>query len=191
MTEMSEGALFVFVLLVIFTYIQLGSVADAAAIGALLAGIAVENFIPEERFELVEDEVKAVTYGFFGPLFFLWVGIDSNIDYLLAVPLLVLAQMAIVKAAKLIGSYTVGRSELGGKESIFVGVALSVKFSTSIVIVKLLFERGLIGDQLYSVLIASKIGFKFLVPFLLAYLLTRWQLVPPGPVAGNSSGSAT
>lgn len=180
-TEMSEGALFVFVLFIFFTYIRIGSLADAAAIGALLAGIAVENFIPTERFELVEDDVKAVTYGFFGPLFFLWVGLDANIDYLLTAPLLVIALIVVVKATKIGGSYLLGRSELGGKRSLFMGVSLCVKFSTSIVIVKLLFERGLFGSELYSVLIASTIAFKFIVPFLLAAMYSRWEITPPEP----------
>ncbi|MDY7083305.1 MAG: cation:proton antiporter, partial [Halobacteria archaeon] len=177
-TEMSEGALFVFVLFVVFTYIQIGSYVDASAIGALLAGIAVENFIPTERFELVEDDVKAVTYGFFGPLFFLWVGIDASIDYLLTAPLLVVALILVVNATKIGGSYLLGKSELGGKRSVFMGVSLCVKFSTSIVLIKLLFERGLFGTKLYSVLIASTIAFKFLVPLLLAAMSSRWELTP-------------
>lgn len=99
----------------LFTHYVFGTpwiIAIIVALSFATVGEAVLLPILEE-FELVEEDVKAVTYGFFGPLFFLWVGIDANIQFLLAAPLLVLAQIIIVKAAKLSGSYLVGRSELG------------------------------------------------------------------------------
>lgn len=57
-----------------------------------------------------------------------------------------------------------------------MGVALAVKFSSSIVIIKILFEQGLIGAALYSVLITSKIVFKFVIPLLLSYLVKKWNI---------------
>jgi hypothetical protein len=76
--------------------------------------------------------------------------------------------------AKILGSYIVGKKELGQKPSILMGIALGVRFSTSIVIIKFLFEKALIGAELYSVLIASTIAFKFIIPFLLSYLISKW-----------------
>ena len=188
-TGMEDGALFLFVIFVILAFIYLGQYAEASAIGALFAGIGVKNFFSEERAKSMEREIKAVTYGFFGPLFFLWVGLDVSFSIPSDIPLstlgfspitgfliLVALQIILVKFAKILGSIVVGRNVLGIKKSIIMGISLSVKFSTSIVIIKMLFEQGLIGSALYSVLIFSKIIFKFIVPFLLSFLFTRWNI---------------
>ncbi|MCA9390336.1 cation:proton antiporter, partial [candidate division WWE3 bacterium] len=68
-------SLFIFVLFVFFLFIGVGSFAEAAPLGALFAGISLRTFLPEERLSFIESEIKSLTYGFFGPLFFLWVGL--------------------------------------------------------------------------------------------------------------------
>ena len=175
--------IFLLILAIFFLFIGLGKFAEAAALGALLAGIFVKNFLPKEKILAVESEIRALTYGFFGPIFFFWVGADINVNYLLTTSWLVLLVIAVAYSAKILASYLVGKKELGKKSSILMGVALGVRFSTSIVIVKFLFEKTLIGTELYSVLIASTIVFTFIVPFLLSFLIKRWissSLLPRG-----------
>ncbi len=170
------SSFFLFIMFFIFTFIGIGLIAEAAALGALLAGIALRNFIPKNRWRIIDSEIRTMAYGFFAPLFFLWVGVDTDIGYLIKFPLLVLAVMALTKSTKIIVSYIMGRKELGKHKSIILGVALSVKFSTSIVIIKLLFENDLIPLTLYSVLVGATILFKFVVPFLLSCLITHWKI---------------
>jgi len=69
-----------------------------------------------------------------------------------------------------------GRKELGIKKSIILGIGLSVKFSTGIVIITLLFNKGIIKNELYSMIIASTIVFTFLVPILFSKLILKWGL---------------
>jgi len=170
------ASFFLFVIFFIFTFIGIGLLAEAAALGALLAGMALRNFIPNKRRDVIDSEIRTMAYGFFAPVFFLWVGVDTDIGYLAKFPLLVLAVMALTKSTKVITSYIMGRKELGTHRSILLGVALSVKFSTSIVIIKLLFENDLIPLTLYSVLVGTTILFKFVVPFLMSYLIRRWKI---------------
>lgn len=173
-------SLFLFVMFIFFLFVALGKYAEAAALGALLSGIAIKNFVPQERLDKIETDLKSLAYGLFGPLFFLWVGIEADINYLLASPLLILLVIAVANSSKLFGSWAAGRKRLGTKKSIVMGVGLSVRFSTSIVIIKLLYEAGIIQTGLYSVLIASTIIFMLLVPFLLSYLITRWDISESG-----------
>ncbi|MDY6789203.1 MAG: cation:proton antiporter [Candidatus Nanohaloarchaea archaeon] len=186
--DMREGALFLFVIFVVLAFVFLGEFVHAGILGALLAGIAVNHFIPSKRLENIEREVKAVTFGFFGPLFFFWVGSDISIVLpegltgfwglppLLVFILLVLGKVIYVKAAKIGGAIVSAWNRFSIRESIVMGVSLSVKFSTSIVLIKIMFEQGLIEDALYSVLITSKIVFKFIVPFLLSYMIPMWGI---------------
>lgn len=167
--------LFLFILFVFFLFIGVGQYAHASAIAALLAGVGLRTFIPDERLERIESEVRTMCYGFFAPVFFVWVGLELDIDYLAAYPLLVLLVVGVSKGVKLLGSYIIARKELGGRQSILLGIGLSVRFSTSIVIIKILFENGLIDSSLYSVIIASSMAFKFIIPVLFANLLFRWK----------------
>ena len=61
-----------------------------------------------------------------------------------------------------------------------MGIGLSVKFSTSIIITKILFQEGFINVELYSVIITSSVIFNFVVPFLFSSLLVRWKVVNKG-----------
>mgnify|MGYP006292380415 CR=1 FL=1 len=169
-------ASFILVVFIIFLFVGLGRLAESAALGALLAGITVRHIIPSRIINIIESEMKTLSYGFFAPIFFCWVGLDTDVAFLIKYPLLILLVMAMTNSTKILSSYLMGRKELGPKKSIIMGISLSVKFSTSIVIIKLLFEKGLITADLYSVLIGTTILFKFVIPFALAYLIPRWKI---------------
>ena len=174
---MNVDTMFIFSIFILFLFLGIGVYANAAPLAALLAGISLKTFMHQERLDLVEKEVKAISYGFFAPLFFLWVGVSISIDALIAYPLIILLIVAVSKSVKIIVSYFVGKKELGKKESILLGIGLSVKFSTSIIITKILFQEGLINVELYSVIISSSIIFNFVVPFLFSSLLVKWKIV--------------
>jgi len=171
-------AIFLLILAIFFLFLGFGKMVEATitAIGALLAGITVRNLLSKERIEIIEPYMKAVTYSLFGPIFFLWVGIDADVNYLIQSPLLILLVISVSYFAKILASYLVARRELGKRLAFLMGVALGVRFSTSIVIIKLLFEKGIMESRLYSVLIGSTIAFKFIIPFLLSFLITRWRI---------------
>lgn len=168
--------LFIFILFILFLFLGIGEYANATAIAALLSGIALKTFVPARRLKTIESEIKTMCYGFFAPIFFLWVGLTININYLISYPLLILLVVAVSNSAKILGSWLIGKKELGTKSSILMGIGLSVRFSTSIIIVKILFENGLINSDLYSIIIASSIIFKFLVPVLFSNLLVKWYI---------------
>jgi len=173
------GATFLLILSIFFLFLGIGGIAGITlvSLGALLAGLAVKNFLPAEKIKMVKPYLETVTYGLFGPIFFLWVGIDTDVNYLIAYPLLVLLFIAVAKIVKVSTSYLVGKKELGKKPAIVMGIALGVRLSTSIVIIKILFESGVIGSGLYSVLIGTTIAFKFIIPPLLSYLIPKWKIV--------------
>jgi len=50
-----------------------------------------------------------------------------------------------------------------------------VRFSTSLIIVKILLDNGIINAGLYSVIVASSIVFSFVIPLLFSNLLAKWR----------------
>ena len=150
---------------------------DAGPLVAILAGVALKIFFSHKEFTVVKDGVKMFTYGFFAPMFFLWVGLELNIPYLLSAPLLVLLVVLVSNSTKIISSFFVARKELGNKGAVLMGVGLSVRFSSSIIIIRFLFDNHVIENNLYSVIVASSVVFNFLVPLLFSQLLFRWGFV--------------
>lgn len=173
---LSIGSLFILIISVLFVFLGIGQLANAAPIAALLAGIGLNTFIPDNRVDKIKTSVKALCYGFFAPIFFLWVGTTMDVKYLFSSPLLILLVVVVSSTAKILGSYIIGKKELGKKESVLLGIGLSVRFSTSIIIIKILFENGLIKSGLYSIILASSIVFTFIVPVLFSNLIVRWKI---------------
>jgi Kef-type K+ transport system membrane component KefB len=169
-------SLFLIVLALLFLFLGIGSLAEAAPLAALMAGIAVKVFVPRERIKLIEKEIKAIAYGLFSPLFFISVGLSVNLPYLVKYPLAILLVIIASNGAKIFGSLVMGRKYLGNKESLLLGIGLSVRFSTSLVIIKVLFDNGLIGNEIYSVIIASSIVFNFAIPLIFSNLLSKWKV---------------
>ncbi len=170
------GASFLFVIFLLFLFVGVGKYAEAGALGAILAGIAARNFIPRKRIAAIEKQIKGVAYGFFAPLFFLKVGMDLDVGLIFQNLPLVLLVTAVAKSAKILASIVAGGKELGLKRAVVLGIALSVRFSTSIVVISILYSAGLISQLLYSVLIASTMLFKFIIPSLLSFLIARWKI---------------
>jgi Kef-type K+ transport system membrane component KefB len=166
--------LFLISLAVLFLFLGIGGFANSTALAALLAGISLKTFLPKGRRKNIENEMRSLCYGFFAPIFFLSAGLALNIDYLIFSPLLVLAVFFVAGFSKIISSYIAGYKKMGKKNSILLGIGLSVRFSTSIVIIKILFDHSLIKEGLYSVIVASSILFTLIIPVLFSKLVSKW-----------------
>ncbi len=168
--------LFLLIIFILFIFIGIGDFAHIAPVAALLAGVGLTTFIPKSRIKKIKTSTKTICYGFFAPIFFLWIGANMDFNYLITAPLVVLIIVLVSISAKILGSYIIGKKELGTKKAILLGTGISIRFSTSIIIVKILFDSGLIQLELYSVIIASSIILTFLIPILFSKLLVRWKI---------------
>jgi len=167
---------FLFVIFFLFLFVGIGTLAEAAALGAFLAGIALRNLVQEKNLKIIDSETRTISYGLFAPVFFLWVGMSTDIAYMFDSFLLVILVMGITAVGKLAPCYLLGRHKLGHRRSILLGTGLMVKLSTSIVIIRVLYQNGLIGQHLYTVLISSTALFSILVPLILSLLLEKWNI---------------
>ncbi|MFH0834053.1 MAG: cation:proton antiporter [Patescibacteria group bacterium] len=168
--------LFLFGLIALCAFVGVGDFVEAGALGAIFAGIALKNFLSAKSLAVFESSVRTVAYGFFVPIFFLQVGSSVNLSYLLSAPILILAVLAITSLTKIGISWLAARKTLGLRKTILLGISLSAKFSTSIVILSMLFNRGLIDSELYSVLIGAMIVSQFVIPVTFSVLLKKWNL---------------
>jgi Kef-type K+ transport system membrane component KefB len=88
---------------------------------------------------------------------------------------LILIMVLVSSFAKYLGSFIAARRELGGKQSILLGTGLLVRFSTSIVIVNILLNKGMISEELYSIIMATSIIFTIITPLIFSRLTYLWK----------------
>jgi Ca2+-transporting ATPase len=172
---LSLDSLFLLCLFILFLFLGIGEYADASAIGALLGGVVISNFIPKDRFDALEKNVKSVAYGFFVPLFFLMVGLEVDFNFIASHFWLIFIFWLLSLMAKIIASYFTVKNIVGIRHSILLGLGLSIRFSTSLVLIKILLDKHIIEEDLYSMIIATSIVFKFFVPVTFAYLNDKWK----------------
>ncbi len=166
-------SIFLISLFVLFLFIGVSLFADSAPLGALLAGISLKIFMPEKRYKFIESEIKSMSYGFFAPIFYLWIGSTLELNYILSAPLIIIALMVLTNGLKILGSYIIGRKKLGLKNSFIMGIGLSARFSTSIILVKILYENNIIQQDLYSIIVASSVLFTIIIPLLFSFLIAK------------------
>ncbi|UCB60388.1 MAG: cation:proton antiporter [Candidatus Bathyarchaeota archaeon] len=165
-------------LLVCFSFIAIGGFffESLATVGAIFGGMVFRALLPKERLYQNERAVEFLGYIFLSPLFFLSVGASVSIASLLVNPLLIMLIWAVSKNSKIIASFLLFRKLLGTKYSLLLGLGLSVRFSTSLIIIFNLLNSGLISVTLYSVLTATAI---FMKPVIIG--LYSWKLSSEKP----------
>lgn len=176
--EKGISLMFLLLMFIFALFVGIGDLAEAGAIGALFAGIVLRKLTPSKHLNKLHSQIKTLTYGFFAVIFFLWVGLDVNISDLIKYPIYILIITLAAYAAKATVSFFLTKKELGPKKAFLLGISLCVRLSTSIVIIKLLFDNGLIPETVYSILIGTQLIFKFIIPILLSKLITKWEISP-------------
>lgn len=130
----------------------------------------------------IEKIVSIAGLYILGPFFFFYAGTESNLNLFIKNIVLIFFITLVINITKLISVHIASRKQLGFKRSIIMGISLSIKFSTSIIILIILLQKHLITEELFSVLIGEKVMFKFIVPIALSYFLTKWSLDLKKPV---------
>ena len=141
---------------------------------AIISGVLVNKLKPKTW--KLDRIITILAFAVFGPIFFFYAGVEANLGVFLDRFVLIILITLAIKVTKLCSVYFASHRELGFKKSIVMAVSLSIKFSTSIIILLILLQKNLISEELFSVLIGVKVMFKFIVPILLAFLLKKWHL---------------
>jgi Kef-type K+ transport system membrane component KefB len=163
------------VLLIFFSFAALGAIAfeGLAAVGAILGGIVARQLLPEQALREDEKAIKFLGYTFFSPLFFLSIGAEVSLTSLSIYPLLIVLIWIVSKGSKLLGSFLLFHKLLGNKYSLLMGLGLSVRFSTSLIVQFILLNSGFISLALYSALIATAVLMKPVIIGFYSWGLSR------------------
>jgi Kef-type K+ transport system membrane component KefB len=136
----------------------------AAIIGAFLAGLMVAETKEQHP---IEEEVVPL-YAFFTPFFFVSIGVQIDLDALGswgAISLLAVITVAAV-LSKLAGA-GLGALALGRAEALFVGWGMVPRGEVGIVVAGLGLTTGVLGEEVFAVIVAMSLVTTLLVPPIL------------------------
>ena len=163
------------ILIVFFSFAVVGSfVFDSlAAISAIFGGIVTRSLLPTENFHDDEKIVNFLGYILLSPIFFLGVGASMSFSAVFVYPLMLIVIMISTFGAKLSGSFVLFHNMLGNKQSLLLGLGLSVRFSTGLIVQYVLLTSNLITLNLYSALVASAVVMTPIILFVLPWAICR------------------
>lgn len=128
-------------------------------IGAFFAGLIFgSNFWGEKIHHHNSKLISGITFGFFAPLFFVFIGMEFNLMSLTnSIPLL-LALLSVAVASKIVGGFLAAKiTRFSNHESIAIGCLMNGRGMVEMAIASIGYSMGLIDATLFSVVIA--IGF--------------------------------
>jgi len=137
-------------------------------IAGFFTGLVLSETIKSKE---LKQKIHAISYGLFIPVFFIVVGAETNITLLFHVNTALFLTIAIILGSffsKFISGYLAGR--LVGfkcKESILMGVATTPQLSTTLAVVFIGLELGLLNDSLLTAMVALTMFTTFIGPLLI------------------------
>jgi len=123
-------------------------------IGAYFAGILLKQAIGESWLDRNMNILSGLTFAFFAPLLFAFIGIQLDPYAIAGVSALFLSLLAIGIAGKMAGGYAGAR--LGGfpaSDSRVIGALLNSRGMVELVIATIVYQEGLIDLTLFSVVV--------------------------------------
>ncbi|MEK6954976.1 MAG: cation:proton antiporter [Candidatus Micrarchaeota archaeon] len=154
-------------------YLGLGSL-----IGALIAGVIVRHSIIIERHRRpweaheISKTIHTVSFGFLVPIFFVWVGLNTDLGSIFAKPILSFAFAAIAIAGTVIGTALAVSWERGKwSDGILVGWGVTAKGDVELVVASLALKNGLISTEIFSALIFMAFSTTVIAPIVFRNLI--------------------
>jgi Kef-type K+ transport system membrane component KefB len=129
----------------------------AGITGAFVAGVVIGHAMKSKK---VVDDIKTVSYGFFIPLFFVWVGANVDPTVFGSVTVVVFALIFIFAgiAGKIIGCGIGGRlSGFSNRESLQVGIGMIPRLEMALIIAGTAISQEILKGEIADQIIASTV----------------------------------
>jgi Kef-type K+ transport system membrane component KefB len=176
-THLFTGAVVITLVLALVTlYLGLGSI-----VGALFAGIIVREVLltgkkrPWEEHNIA-NAIHIVSFGFLVPVFFVWVGINTDITAIILHWKLVLILTIIAITGTVLGSIIGILARKGSwKEGMLIGWGVTPKGDVELVIATLALGSALITQEIYSALIMMAMITTLVAPIFFRHFVKKYS----------------
>ena len=170
--ELSYGLLIGGLFLVVVGAENLGGL--HGSLGALLFGAALSG-LPHKMREDIMPGMRSTAEGLFVPLFFASAGLYLDFSFIDLPPMTIIALLFIPMAGKIVASF-VGTYIARLDTPIVLSVGLMGKGVAEIALLLVLLETGVIGNDIFSLLVIIMFGYILLMPPIIAAAVSRAKL---------------
>ncbi|MFD0929904.1 cation:proton antiporter [Methylophilus glucosoxydans] len=183
-TIIGNEALFGLLLLLVLVF---GSVSAALGfhfiIGAFFGALLIDRtFFSPERYKELELTLSSITGGFLAPVFFAYLGLEFKIQVIDSV-WFVAVVLVVSIVTKILAGWLGGRLiGLSKSDALGIGFILNGRGVMELVIASIAYERGFIGQDLFSVLVLMGVVTTMITP-----LMFRKWVMPKLPKTTNTS----
>jgi Kef-type K+ transport system membrane component KefB len=143
-------------------------------IGSFFAAMLVsKDLVGENHLRTIHNTTNSMTMGFLAPIFFAGIGLEFKFSSIHQLGLLG-AILLVSFGSKIIGGYVGGRfARLSNRTSIALGFGLNARGIMELVIANIAFRAGLIGVEIFSMLVVMGLVTTLSTPFLLKYAFKK------------------
>jgi Kef-type K+ transport system membrane component KefB/nucleotide-binding universal stress UspA family protein len=147
-----------------------------AVFGAYIAGLMIGRSARLHRLD--RTDLEAATVGVFAPVFFGFSGLKADL-FAIHQLWIAIAVLAIAVAGKLVGCVLGSRIHgLGWRESLAVAIGMDARGGMGIIVGMIGLNMGVLGPEMYAIVIMVAIVTSLITPPLLSWVLTGLK---PGP----------
>lgn len=151
----------------LFAFLAESVGAMAAITGAYLAGLFVAATPAHKE---VIDDLRSMTNSFFGPLFFVSIGLQINAFQLGKHYQFFFVILAMAVAGKILGCGLGAMSRgFSAKDSLIVGVGMIPRGEVGLITAAIGFSSGLVTSEIYSLVVVLVLVTTVITPLLLRY----------------------
>jgi len=160
-------------------------------IGALIAGLFLQENAFGEHAKALENKMSGVTLGFLAPIFFVSIGLNVDLSALSTAPLFVITLIAVAIAGKLLGCGIPARlSGFSLRESMAIGIGMNGRGAVEIIVATIALNSGIFSkpeptptlvSALFSSIVIMAIVTTVIVPLGMKPLLRGSSTVEPLP----------
>jgi len=143
-------------------------------IGTFFAGLLLNEAIGDGLLDRDTNVLSGITFGFFAPLLFAFIGVEFNAEALGGVLLLAGALLVVAVAGKLVGGYAGAKlAGFSGSESNLIAFLLNSRGFVELVIATIAYQSGLIDSALFSVVVGIGVMTTILSPITARLSISR------------------
>jgi Kef-type K+ transport system membrane component KefB len=143
-------------------------------IGTFFAGLLLNEIMGEDRLGRDTSVLSGITFGFFAPLLFAFIGVEFNAEALAGVLLLAGALLLVAISGKLFGGYLGARLVgFSRPQSNLIALLLNSRGFVELVIATIAYQAGLIDLALFSIVVGIGVITTIMSPITTRIAISR------------------
>lgn len=149
---------------------------ESLGMHSIVAGFVIGILLGDSVRGKIEEKIRTISYGLFIPIFFLIIGMQTDLSVFTSPTALLLPAIIVfgLLVSKIISGWTAGRIiGFSKRESLLIGVSTTPQLSTTLAAAFAALEFGLLDPELITSLVALSVVTTFFAPIAINALAPK------------------